>query len=64
MSERLIWLRNNILHKKLTDFASDINVPTEVYAQFEEGTFQLPLIVKRIMDTYPWVDENWLSWCK
>lgn len=64
MSERIIWLRNNILHKKLTDFASDINVPTEVYAQFEEGTFQLPLIVKRIMDTYPWVDEKWLLGCK
>ena len=64
MSERLIWLRSNILHKNLTDFASDISVPTEMYAQFEEGTFQLPLIVKRIMNTYPWVDENWLLGCK
>lgn len=61
MTERVIWLREILLKKELIDFASELDIPLNLYVPFEAGTFHSPLVFQKIMDAYPWIDEKWLS---
>ena len=60
MAERVIWLRNEILQLDINEFALKINVPANLYAQFEQYRIHLPLVLQGVLHTFPWLNEDWV----
>ena len=60
MAERVIWLRNEILQLDINEFALKINVPANLYAQFEQDRIHLPLVLQGVLHTFSWLNEDWV----
>lgn len=61
MTERVTWLREELLQMDTFQFALELDLPLNLYAPFENGTFHSPLVFNRITEKLPWIDTNWLA---
>ena len=61
MTERLTFLREEVLKMGLVEFAYELDIPLNLLAPFENGTFHSPLVLRKIVDAYPWLNPEWLS---
>lgn len=61
MTERVTFLREEVLKMDFVEFAYGLDIPLNLYAPFENATFHSPLVFRKIVDAYPWLDKNWLS---
>lgn len=64
MTERVSWLRKEILKMGLAEFISELDLPLNLYAPFENGEFHSPLVFRKITEVFPWIDKDWLLGCK
>ena len=64
MTERVNFLREEILNLDFVEFAYRLDLPLNIYAPFENGTFHSPLVFRKIVEAYPWLDKDWLAGSK